>query len=288
MAPICRIKPKSSERPHDSAIWPPSMRYIEIPVKFTLLPVGGMPMYSPWWVAWALQWATTLSLSAMRSSMVLSKSGKPRRTLAASCLASSTRSGAKSSAAASRLPVWFQSSPCSRCTRALFSSTDMLLLLVSAPRILAGQTLRTDEYDASYRSTAHALSTGELLRIPLLRTRLNKDEKQGLRYGPPHPRRMYCTLFVRSPSNPQDERSAHVRQPNFQGGDRRVRPDRRDRNAWYLFLGRDGRIALCAVRACFGVLCDVPSRVLLVDGVRTGTRPVRAGLCTFRSPHSVS
>src|SRR5215216_2085658 len=61
------------------------MRYIEMPVKFTLLPVGGMPMYSPWWVAWALQWATTLSLSAMRSSMVLSKSGKPRRTLAASC-----------------------------------------------------------------------------------------------------------------------------------------------------------------------------------------------------------
>ena len=87
------------------------MRYIEMPLKFTLLPVGGIPMYSPWWVAWALQWATTLSLSAMRSSMVLSKSGKPRRTLAASCLASSTRSGAKSSAAASRLPVWFQSSP---------------------------------------------------------------------------------------------------------------------------------------------------------------------------------
>src|SRR5215212_9895315 len=29
-------------------------------------------------------------------------------------------------------------------------------------RTLAGQTLPTDEYDASYRSAAHALSTGEL------------------------------------------------------------------------------------------------------------------------------
>src|SRR5829696_1715862 len=106
----------------------------------------------------------------MRSSMVLSKSGKPRRTLAASCLASSTRSGAKSSAAASRLPVWFQSSACSRRTRALFSSTDMLLLFVSAFRTLAGQTLPTVEYDASYRSAAHALSTGELRRIYLPRT----------------------------------------------------------------------------------------------------------------------
>src|SRR5215216_6127469 len=101
----------------------------------------------------------------MRSSMVLSKSGKPLRTLAASCLASSTRSGAKSSAAAWRSPVWFQSSACSRRTRALFSSTDMLLLFVSAYRTLAGQTLPTDEYDASYRSTAHALSTGELRRL---------------------------------------------------------------------------------------------------------------------------
>ena len=87
-------------------------------------------MYSPWWVAWALQWATTLSLSAMRSSTVLSKSGKPRRTLAASCLASSTRSGAR---VLLRRQVRDGSrAPCSWRTRALFSSTDMLLLLVSA------------------------------------------------------------------------------------------------------------------------------------------------------------
>src|SRR5215211_8465321 len=84
-------------------------------------------------------------------------------------------------------------------------------------------------------------------------------------------------LSARSTRNQPDERGrTYVRQPDFQGGDRRVRPDRRDRIAWYLFLGRDGRIALCAVRACFGVLCDVPSRVLLVDGVWAGTRPVGA------------
>src|SRR5215203_932197 len=38
---------------------------------------------------------------------------------------------------------------------------------------LAGQTLPTDEYDASYRSAAHALSTGELPGTPLPRTRVN-------------------------------------------------------------------------------------------------------------------
>ena len=114
----------------------------------------------------------------------------------------------------------------------------------------------------------------EVPRIYLPRTRVNKDEKQGLRYGPRHPRRVCCTLFVRSPSNPPDGRGAYVRQPNFQGSDRRVRRDRRDRIPWYLLLGRDGRVALCAVRACFGLLCDVHSRLLLVDGVWAGTRPV--------------
>jgi hypothetical protein len=44
-------------------------------------------------------------------------------------------------------------------------------------RTLAGQTLPTDEYDASYRSAAHTLSTGELCRIPLPRTPVNKGKK---------------------------------------------------------------------------------------------------------------
>src|SRR5215218_2122016 len=37
-------------------------------------------------------------------------------------------------------------------------------------RTLAGQTLPTGEYDASYRSAAHTLSTSELLRTPLRRS----------------------------------------------------------------------------------------------------------------------
>src|SRR5215212_7075300 len=54
--------------------------------------------------------------------------------------------------------------PCS-----LLPTCSLLLLLVSAFRTLVGQTLPTDEYDASYRSTAHALSTGELRRSYLPR-----------------------------------------------------------------------------------------------------------------------
>src|SRR5215216_3096886 len=79
------------------------MRYTEMPVNSTSLPVGGMPMYSPWWVARLLQRATTLSPSAMRSSMVLVTSGKPCRKFAASCLAASACPAALSSSAASRL-----------------------------------------------------------------------------------------------------------------------------------------------------------------------------------------
>jgi hypothetical protein len=120
------MRPNWSETPHDSAILPSSMRYTEMPVKSASFPVGGMPLYSPWWVARHLQQATTLSPSAMRSSIVLCRSGKPRRKSAASCLAASASSGTKSSAAASRLPVWFQSSYCSLRTTALFS-TDMFV-----------------------------------------------------------------------------------------------------------------------------------------------------------------
>src|SRR5919112_1592682 len=176
MAPSCCIMPNRSETPHDSAIWPPSMRYIEMPLKFTLLPVGGMPMYSPWWVAWALQWATTLSLSAMRSSMVLSKSGRsldghwlppawqPRRDQGQRVLL--RRRGCRYGSRALLAPGVL--GPCSLLPTCSSFSYPL--------RTLVGQTLPTDENDASYRSTAHALSTGELRRIPLPRTRVNKDE----------------------------------------------------------------------------------------------------------------
>src|SRR5215210_639290 len=72
----------------------------------------------------------------MRSSMVLITSGKPRRKSAAPCLAASACPAAKSSSAASRSPVWFQSSSCSLRTTALFSSADIFIssfLLVRFP-----------------------------------------------------------------------------------------------------------------------------------------------------------
>src|SRR5215212_9269192 len=43
-------------------------------------------------------------------------------------------------------------------------------------KTLAGQTLPTDEYDASYRSAAHAFSTGEFRRTPLLRRWVNRGK----------------------------------------------------------------------------------------------------------------
>jgi hypothetical protein len=42
------------------------------------------------------------------------------------------------------------------------------------------------------------------------------------------------------------------------------------------FLAVTGGVALCAVRAYFGLLCDVHSRVVLVDCVWAGARPVGA------------
>src|ERR671912_2243694 len=106
---------------------------MEMPVSCTSLPLAGVPIYSPWWVARLLQRATTLSPSAIMSSMVLTTSGKPCRKSAASCLAASACSAAKSSCAASRSPVWFQSSSCSLRTRSLFSCADIGLSLPGSP-----------------------------------------------------------------------------------------------------------------------------------------------------------
>src|SRR5215211_86312 len=83
-------------------------------------------------------------------------------------------------------------------------------------------------------------------------------------------------LSARSTRNQPDERGhAYVRQPNLQGGDRLLRCGWRYRVAWHLLLDRDGRVAISAVCASANLLCDVHSRVLLVDGVRAWTRPVR-------------
>src|SRR5215216_7439911 len=122
----------------------------------------------------------------------------------------------------------------------------------------------------------------------LTRTRVNEDKRKARNYilGPFEGSRVLC---ARSTRNQPDERGrSHVRQPNLQGGDRLLRCGWRYRVAWHLLFDRDGRVAISAVCPSANLLCDVHSRVLLVDGVRTGTRPVRAVLCTFRSPPSVS
>ena len=50
IAPSCCIMPRSSSLTQLSTNFPSLMRSISIPVKLTCLPVGGMPMKSPWWV----------------------------------------------------------------------------------------------------------------------------------------------------------------------------------------------------------------------------------------------
>src|SRR5919112_1449841 len=103
----------------------------------------------------------------MRSSMVLSKSGKPRRDQGQRVLLrrGGCRYGSRALLALGAL------GPCSLLVTCSSFSYPL--------RTLGGQTLPTDEYDASYRSTAHALSTGELRRNPIPRTRVNKGKKKG-------------------------------------------------------------------------------------------------------------
>src|SRR5215211_4528850 len=142
------------------------MRYTEMPVNCTSLPVGGMPMYSPRWVARLLQRATTLSPSAIRSSMVLITSGKPRLKSAASCLAASASPAAKSSSAAPRSPVWFQSSSCSLRTTALFCSAD--IFVSSFPVHFPDRPLDTvhdaTRRDPTHPDTAYTLTVGPARR----------------------------------------------------------------------------------------------------------------------------
>ena len=83
-------------------------------------------------------------------------------------------------------------------------------------------------------------------------------------------------LSVRSLRNrPHEREGSHVRQPNLQVGYRSVRCGWRYRVARHLLLDRDRRVVISAVCHSANLLCDVHSRVLLVDGVRAGTRPVR-------------
>src|SRR5919202_4225181 len=71
MAPSCRNCEKTSTTPQASAIRPPAKRKMKISLYVTDLPVGGRPMYSPWWVPVTEFLLTTLSPSAIKSSTVM-------------------------------------------------------------------------------------------------------------------------------------------------------------------------------------------------------------------------
>src|ERR1700733_10045148 len=64
---------------HSSTIFEPSMRKMEVPVTLAFLLVGGMPRNWPLWVPVPVQWTTTSFRSAMVSSIVNVRSGKPLR-----------------------------------------------------------------------------------------------------------------------------------------------------------------------------------------------------------------
>src|SRR6266481_12025 len=78
-APSCFIMPRASQLVLESMIFPPARWWMVIPSTETFLFVGGTPMKSPLWVPESVQQATTLSFSAMVSSMVKRRSGKPAR-----------------------------------------------------------------------------------------------------------------------------------------------------------------------------------------------------------------
>src|SRR5918998_1093610 len=130
-------------------------------------PVGATPLYSfRSWVPLLMIRVTTLSPSAICSSMLKWRSEKEARRSAIHRLTSSilptfpgitswsTKSGASNSSATSRFP-WLASSSLKRRTRALLStSTDTDVYSSSLPTRLSLQG-RHHEHDATRRSSAH-------------------------------------------------------------------------------------------------------------------------------------
>src|SRR5260370_42116884 len=77
--PSCSIIDIRFQFAHSSTIFEPSMRKMEVPVTLAFLLVGGMPRNWPLWVPVPVQWITTSFRSAMVSSIVNVRSGKPLR-----------------------------------------------------------------------------------------------------------------------------------------------------------------------------------------------------------------
>src|SRR5215204_4553421 len=184
-APICCIRPRASQFSHSSTILPSSMRWIVIPVIPTSLPVGAMPISSPWCVSCALQRLTTLSPSAISSSSVMRRSGRAERIMETNCFKPSiprtSSSGScitmvcaytswRASSRVSRLPVPTISQE--RRVRALFSSDIYCPPFSRFRRWVVARQL----YSGPKRSPAHELN---VLFLPNSKTLRKIPGKRG-------------------------------------------------------------------------------------------------------------
>src|SRR3977135_3003766 len=77
--PSCCIRARASQLTQPSSILPFAKRAMLTPVMLTCFPVGGIPLRSPLWVPLQDHRATTVSPSAMMSSIVNRMSGKAVR-----------------------------------------------------------------------------------------------------------------------------------------------------------------------------------------------------------------
>src|SRR5713226_8670940 len=123
--------------PQPSTIFPPETRLMFIPAVVACFPVAGIPISSPSCVPVAVQRVTTVSPSAIWSSIVIRRSGNALRYITTNSRNPSgpricsgapmtvvTKSSAISSSITSRWPL-VQISSLTRRTIALFSSVDM-------------------------------------------------------------------------------------------------------------------------------------------------------------------
>src|SRR5688572_2167047 len=89
MTPSCCIRPSSSTCAQHSTTLPSAMRSMSVPVRRISRPVAGMPWKLPLCVPRAVQRVTTMSPSAIWSSMVKRRSGNAVRNIMTNCLAPS-------------------------------------------------------------------------------------------------------------------------------------------------------------------------------------------------------
>gem|GEM_PF-5085215 len=150
-APSCCIMRMASICPQCSTILPPANRTMSITPKDTLLPVGGIPMNSPLCVPLQVHRTTTLSPSAIVSSILTLRSGKALRNSEESCFtpsgpggipggssSCSTKSGARKSSTRLIFPR-LKTSSIMRLNNALFCSLDIGL----SPFVKGVQSSRT-------------------------------------------------------------------------------------------------------------------------------------------------